>query len=406
MCRIKYSTLIFIVLFLVKCDSMTGIKRFYIIIPYDSARYRKQDRLSEKTNSLFSVNCEKSYGQSRFCKMSVEIPVSTPNNVKYKECDFTVNFQVGVPNNAHTIKPLNDSYVVYIQSNYDQTVQIGSTFYIIRMTDCHVVTVSVESADDPYHNALQWADDAEYIDVLYASSNDDRKPDYTRICRQRFRIDGKLVRGPMEYLRLPDFKPTDKYKIHLSTHLLLSRSVYYGGSPVLYRVNSNGETKEIYRGDLTLTEISTTNSKISFCDRYNGAQTMCKQYDSTDDDKLLIDVHVNLYEFTAESKSYDLFSYNMREEGLIIVIVSFSGDKFSLVEDITVLQAKNNNKLSKKVYLNYDFDRFKGLRFHEVSDDDTQVCVKLIADEFWRGEVADPSTFTLECIAKDFFVFP
>lgn len=416
MSRIKKTILNLSVLFstvlMANCESFpsTSIRSFQKNLVFNTQNYSYVEGLSDKSNDLFYIECNRI-----LCKVTTETLNDISSDFITKSCEFPDRLGNGSFFHKTFMHPLDHKNVLLTDEYYDVNDNYkfqGFSIFIIRMTDCSVVEmtlpapITIELFDE-----LATVENEDTFDIFYTvekktvNSNIDCQ---TNICRITYNLDGKLIRGPTKYLQTPNanFKPDEGWLPTRSSDLIASKINYYRKffpSHGLYRVYSNGTAVELFKSKNIFFHVSYSNSKVGFCVNNFNNSAMCRQYDSKDNDKLLMNFNVSF-----NSRFHcDLRLYNLKEGGLIMVLVEISRPfRFDeKVENLKIIRVRADGQQSLVMVIPYDKFNVSWPRYTNFLENDQELCFKLRAKRIDRFHYyINYVTYRIECIPKKLFL--
>lgn len=316
--------------------------------------------------------------------MTRETPVTEPSEFSKKSCDFFIpNWYEKQPEPA-SLRPLNHDHVLLInrqETNGRAMTGVESKVYVIRMSDCNLVKLSLAGVYINWNGRIVKKENENYFDVVYKRkkiselSNVDQQ---IYVSRVRYSLDGELIQNVTEYVQLQSENE------HPLWPTVISNSTYWtftskGSSFNFLNQFRSGVKSEVVNFTTGLiSPVSTSNSKVGFCIDYFNDTDICRQYDS--DGKLLFSSNVNFF-----NNRPDLWTYNLRDNGLIVVVFEFQ----KINQNLKVFRVQNDGQyyLLREIPYQFSVGHFK---FLEV---DEELCLKFTTFSL--------STYTIKCFSKN-----
>lgn len=146
--------------------------------------------------------------------------------------------------------------------------------------------------------------------------------------------------------------------------------------------------------------VSTSYSKRSFC-LDNGDDAICQQYDSKS--KLLININLNLSDYSKDQENVRLIPYNLQNGGLIILLIEYTNgwrNFNSKVDNFKVLHVRNDSQYASPLKIPYGDMNFIGLVDCSFEETDTELCLKLNSTNYLGHGRHDYSKNSTKCFPK------
>lgn len=360
--------------------------------------------LTEKTKDFYYAVRKNLYTTSDYvCDVTRETP-SDDGVFFNKTCPVKILILPGTHHNQiHDLVPLDHDYALLISLYW--SAHPGPTgIHIIRMADCKVVELTLKNTWIKKVGPV--SPDERTFDLIYnlvGDESDINCRDY--FCKVTYNLDGELIHNATQYVRKPDFDKKESSEPKFFSDLIDSKFIYYKSRSdkhvKFHRVHQNGSKTEIFSSvGRMASSLSTANGyKLSVCtvDEFFSHVGVCKQYDSKDNDKVLMDFEIDLKNYLNVSNMYNLHLYNMKNGGLILVGVEIKG--FWNVDNLKIIRVSKDGRLPSSSFVipfaNHEFEHIKDFA---AVEDDTNICLKITNVENLKNFVYKRR---IECIPKN-----
>lgn len=422
-------TLLFATMFVAKCDSSPSIESFQKSLDYDTKKFKFYTGISDKTNDFFYALCNKTYLNRRVdykCKVTIETPLVSPLDSSKKTCDVWVSNWQDDDRDIWIKSPqyLDEKNVFFTRFHANGYKFVGTTIYIIRKTNCHVVELSLPNIEVIWTGTQETKDHEDVFNVIFSYRSDKKTPSSNVDCLNyyciiTYNMNGRVIDGPTQYQKKSNncySNSGEHWEPLFSSDLINHKSMYYykiAPQRGLCRVRKDGLTTELFTTDLGYVAKSFANSKIGYCIDHRYGSVTCKQYDFKD--KVLMDFNLNLTDFLDHSNHHKIEVYNLQHSGMIVLIVEIQGYKlFGEIRDkivnLKIIWVKNDGQLffveipyGKNNFITNSNNQFM------ISEDVTKLCLKFISSRNFEKDssnlqvINDHVMYGIDCLPKNLF---
>lgn len=406
---ILISTILSSSMVIVSCLSNSTVASFEKHVDLDYKNYFTHYQISDETNDFFYIEIHRS---NLTCKVTRETPQVSPSTFSKKSCDVPISGWNNINPLYSNLHVFSHDYVLLIKP-YDRENH-ESKVHIIRMTDCHVVEISLPGMNLVRIKPPEIKGNEKFFNIFYHSTEEaiSSKTDCeNNICRRTYSLDGQKIEEPTGHIISISPTKFNTYNgyIPLTPYDSISTKPFYSlkmfiPKPVIYRVHSNDNATELFTSiNKFPPSVSFSNSKLGLCYDYSNGSAICRQYDSYDNDKVLLNIKLNLTEYSDDYYIYWLKPYNLRDGGMVVVLVEFYEPKsLSKIKSLKIIRIRSNSQISLPVVIPYDKVDSTGLSHNQFLENDEEICFKLtskIIEEFTHV------IYRIECIPKNSFKF-
>lgn len=284
------------------------------------------------------------------------------------------------------------------------------------MTDCNLVEITL-----PYSNVgfgVRTMNHEDVLDVLYTfNANTTSNPDCQNyLCKVTYNLHGKVIINSTKFMKksghsidvdddASTFFPLQLYEYDSSNSIpmMFVFKKFDNEHPknvALYRVDKDTAVTKVFSTNASFSGWSPSHSKVSFCTREKDGWTKCQQYDSKAN--LLMNINLNLSDFSKHPENVRLQSYNLRDGGFILFFIEsiYETTPYPVNTDMKILYISNESQWTSPLEIPFGRLNVSGYPHFEFLDKDTKFCLKLISNNFHMKQ--SYVEYLIQCFPKNY----